>query len=226
MEPTQTEPTSGALALDYIFHPRSVAVVGASTAPQGDQFVDALKEMPFRGAIYPVNPKAETIMGLRCYPSISAIPGPVDHVMSCVPAPALPQVIEHCGAKGVKMIHLFTSGLRETGEMEREELEAAVTRRAREMGIRVIGPNCLGLYVPDTGLAWISGLPRESGPIALISQSGANAAEFIMVGATFGLRFSKVMSYGNAADLTESDFLEYCAEDPADGDSTRLHRRR
>jgi len=201
-------------ALDYIFHPRSVAVVGASTSERGDQFIDALREMPFRGEIYAVNPKSETIMGLPCYPTLRDISGPVDHVMTSVPATVLPQIVEDCGAKGVKVIHFFTSGLKETGEAQREELEAALVKRARQLGIRIIGPNCLGLYVPAVGLAWISGLPKEPGSVGLISQSGANAAEFIAVSAPFGLRFSKVISYGNAADLDESDFLEYCAEDP------------
>jgi len=200
--------------LDYIFHPRSVAIVGASTSPSGDQFVDALKSMPFRGPVYPVNPKAETIMDLPCFPSIAAIPGPVDHVMSSVPAPALPEVVEDCGAKGVKVLHLFTSGLEETGQADRVELQHQVAKRARELGMRIIGPNCLGLFVPTTGLAWISGLPKEPGPIAFISQSGANVAEFLFVTATFGLRFSKVMSYGNGVDLNESDFFDYCADDP------------
>jgi len=201
-------------ALDYIFHPRSVAVVGASTSQRGDQFIDALKETPFRGEVYAVNPKSETIMGLPCYPSLRDVPGPVDHVMTSVPATVLPQIVEDCGAKGVKVIHFFTSGLRETGEARGEELESTLVKRARQLGIRIIGPNCLGLYVPAVGLGWISGLPKEPGCVALISQSGANAAEFVFVSATFGLRFSKVMSYGNAADLDESDFLEYCAEDP------------
>jgi acyl-CoA synthetase (NDP forming) len=134
--------------------------------------------------------------------------------MSSVPAPALPQVVEDCGAKGVKVLHLFTSGLEETGQADRIELQQQVAKRARELGMRIIGPNCLGLFVPATGLAWISGLPKEPGPIAVISQSGANVAEFLFVTATFGLRFSKVMSYGNAVDLNESDFFDYCADDP------------
>jgi len=170
--------------------------------------------MPFRGPVYPVNPKAETIMGLPCFPSIAAIPGPVDHVMSSVPALALPEVVEDCGTKGVKVLHLFTSGLEETGQADRVELQQQVAKRAREFGMRIIGPNCLGLFVPTTGLAWISGLPKEPGPIAFISQSGANVAEFLFVTATFGLRFSKVISYGNAVDLNESDFFDYCADDP------------
>jgi acyl-CoA synthetase (NDP forming) len=201
-------------ALDYIFHPRSVAVVGASASSAGGQFVDALKSMPFQGSVYPVNPKMDIFMDLPCFPSLTAIPGPVDHVVSSVPALALTQVVEDCGAKGVKVLHLFTSGLEETGQADRAELQQGVAKRARELGMRVIGPNCLGLFVPSEGIAWISGLPKEPGPIAFISQSGANAAEFLFVAATFGLRFSKVMSYGNAVDLNESDFFDYCADDP------------
>jgi acyl-CoA synthetase (NDP forming) len=199
--------------LEYIFHPRSVAVVGATSASYGDQFVGSLREIGFPGPIYPVNPKADEIMGLRCYPSVREIPEPVDHVISSVSATRLREIIEDCGARGVKVIHLFTSGFGESGQADRQELEQWVVRRARDLGMRIIGPNCMGLYVPASGLTFTYGFPREPGTVALISQSGANAGEFVHTASLFGLRFSKVISYGNASDLNESDFLEYCAQD-------------
>jgi acyl-CoA synthetase (NDP forming) len=201
--------------LDYIFHPRSVAVVGAPTHEgPGGFFVGAIKEAGFPGPIYPVNPKATEIQGLTCYPSLRDVPGPVDYVISSVPARVVPQLVEDCGSKGVKALHFFTAGFSETGEEERADLEKRAVERAREFGIRIIGPNCMGLYVPSAGLSFMPGLPNESGPVAFISQSGANAGDFIRATAVRGIRYSKVISYGNAADLDESDFFEYCAADP------------
>ena len=206
---------SGQHPLDYLFRPRSVAVVGASTQMgMGSGFLAALIEGGFQGSIYPVNPKAQELMGLRCYPSLRDVPTTVDHVISSVPAAAVPQLVEDCGVKEVKSLHFFTAGFSETGDEERAELEQRVVERARELGIRIIGPNCMGLYVPGVGISFFPGFPKETGPIAMVSQSGANASEFVHMGALRGLRFSKVISYGNAADLTESDFFDYCAEDP------------
>ena len=131
-------------ALDFIFHPRSVAVAGASP-PQpgfggmGSGFVISLQEMGCP-AIYPVNPHHEEIEGLKCYPSLLEIEGPVDHVISSVPARAVPSLIDDCIAKGVKSIHFFTAGFSETGEEELAEMEAQVVRRAVEAGIRDLGP--------------------------------------------------------------------------------------
>ncbi|MFX1243303.1 MAG: CoA-binding protein, partial [Promethearchaeota archaeon] len=208
-------PGEDPLSLDYIFHPRSVAVAGASTHEgPGGSFVGAIKEMGFQGPLYPVNPKATEILGLPCYPRLRDVPGPVDYVISSVPAPVVPELVEDCGVKEVKTLHFFTAGFSETGDRDLAALEKRVVERARELGVRIIGPNCMGLYVPSTGLSFMPGLPAESGPVAFISQSGANAGEFIRMTALRGLRYSKVISYGNAADLDESDFFAYCAADP------------
>ena len=138
--------------LDFLFRPRSVAVAGVSP-PQvgfggvGAGFVIALKDLGFP-AIYPVNPKHQEIEGLKCYPSRLDIEGPVDHVISSVPARIAPSLVDDCIAKGVRSLHFFTAGFSETGEEELAELEAQVVGRAVDAGIRVIGPNCMGLYVP------------------------------------------------------------------------------
>lgn len=204
-----------ALALDYVFRPHSLAVAGASTsAGFGSIFLAALKAFQFPGPIYPINPKASEIAGIPCYPSLSATPGDVDYVISSVPAAAVPQLVEDCATKGVRVLHLFTAGFSETGEEEWTELEQRVLRRARELGIRVIGPNCMGLYVPAHKLSFFPDFPREPGPVAFVSQSGANAGEFVHHTSARGLRFSKVISYGNASDLDESDFFQYCGADP------------
>jgi acyl-CoA synthetase (NDP forming) len=207
-------PEGSFAALDSMFHPKSVAVVGASTHDGPGSFVAALKEMGFAGPLYPVNPKAEEILGLKCYPRLTEIPGDVDHVISSVPLRFVEQLVEDCGVKHVKVLHFFTAGFSETGDADATALEERVLARAGALGIRVIGPNCMGLYVPAAGLSFMPFLETEPGPVALLSQSGANAGEFCRTGAARGLRYSKVVSYGNGADVRESELLEYIAEDP------------
>ena len=215
---TQAPPEGGPLALDYVFHPRSVAIVGVSRPQTGfggvsHGFLVACREMGCRN-LYPVNPRYEEIDGLRCYPSLRDIPGPVDHVISSVPARAVPALIDDCIEKGVRVVHFFTAGFRETGDEETAALEAEVVARCRAAGIRVLGPNCMGLYVPAAGLSFMPGFPREPGTVGFISQSGGNAGDMIFNSAARGVRYSKAVSYGNAADIGESELLEYLAEDP------------
>jgi acyl-CoA synthetase (NDP forming) len=205
-------------ALDAIFRPRSVAVIGASpwqfgAGGAGAMFLHSLKEMGCP-AIYPVNPKHEEIEGFRCYASLAHIVGPVDHVISALPARAVPGIVGDCIAKGVRTLHLFTAGFKETGDEAMADAEAEIVAEATRAGIRVLGPNCMGLYVPSTGLSFIRGFPTEHGPVAMLSQSGTNAGEFVRGASRRGIRFSKVISYGNASDIDESELLEYLAEDP------------
>lgn len=200
--------------LEQLFHPRSVAVVGASTTQgPGGGFVTAIQEMGYQGALYPVNPKAEEIQGLKCYPSLLDVPGEVDYVISSVPARIVPQLVEDSAAKGAKAVHFFTAGFSETGEADRAGMEAHLLARARELGLRLIGPNCMGLYCPESGLSFMPGMPKEPGPVGMLSQSGANAGDVCRTGGVRGLRFSKAISYGNALQLGESDFLDYLAQD-------------
>lgn len=212
------EARPGAPALDYIFHPRSVAVVGVTKqrpgfAGIGTTFLIAMKEMG-RENLYAVNPKYDEMEGMTCYPSILDIPGPVDHVISSVPARAVPALVDDCIAKGVRTLHFFTAGFSETGEEEMAGLEADVVARAVAAGIRVIGPNCMGFYVPQERLTFTHGTPSEPGPVGAISQSGGNAIDLVMTAAARGVRFSKVVSYGNGADLREAELLDYLADDP------------
>ena len=205
-------------SLDFLFHPRSVAVVGVSAKQRdwggGEYFVRALQDQGFSGPIYPVNPRVQEAAGLPCYPSLVEIPGPVDYVISSIPATAVLQLMDDAAAKGVRAIYFFTAGFRETGEAERADLERQVLERARSAGIRLIGPNCMGLYCPAGHLSFNRDFPSEPGNVAFISQSGLNAEELVLYAALRGVRFSKVISYGNATDLDESDFFEYCTVDP------------
>lgn len=214
---TTTQETRPA-SLETIFHPRSVAVVGVSKnrlgfASVGLGFLLAIKELGHE-AVYPVNPKYDEIEGLRCYASVRDIEGPVDHVVSSVPVKVVPQLLEDCAAKGVRSIHFFTAGLRETGEDEMIEMERRIIEQARAGGMRVFGPNCMGLYVPESKLSFMPGFPPELGNVGFISQSGGNAGDLIFTSAVRGIRYSKAISYGNAADVDESELLEYLADDP------------
>jgi len=207
--------------LDPIFHPKTVAVVGASADENkfGSRFLRALMDFGFKGKIFPVNQRGDQVFGLKIYPSVRDIPEPVDLADVMVPAAFVPGVLEDCLAKGVKGAQIFTSGFAETGEDEGRALERQLQAIAAR-GIRLIGPNCFGVYCPSSGHTLLPGgdFPRESGTVAFITQSGGYAVEFARLARGHGIRFSKVISYGNACDLNEADFLEYVAQD----DETRI----
>jgi len=202
--------------IDELVHPRSVAVVGASTnlGSWGYAYVDHFIEYGFRGDIYPVNPRYSEVAGYPCYSSVRDIPGHVDYVISCVPASGVLDLIDDCAAKGVRVIHLYTARFSETGRDDAAALEQEVLARARQTGIRLIGPNCMGLYYPGHGISFGYRLPKEAGPVGMLSQSGGGASSFVLSAGQRGLRFSKVFSYGNALDFTECDFLDYLTDDP------------
>lgn len=208
---------AGNADLNFIFNPRSVAIVGVSTSrPYEDIaeiYVRALIECGFKGDIYPINPKGGELRGLKIYPSVRDVPNALDYVICCIPAASVPQLIRDCAAKGVKAVQFFTSGFSETGTMEGRQLEAEICELARQNGIRLIGPNCMGVYSPKAGLSFAPDYPKESGPVAFICQSGGNAIYFTRYAAERGIRFSKVISFGNAADINESELLEYLTAD-------------
>ncbi|NPA96090.1 MAG: CoA-binding protein [Crenarchaeota archaeon] len=203
--------------LDVFFFPQSVAIVGASREPTkvGYQILYNMK-MRYRGRLYPVNPKATEILGLRCYPSVSAIPDTVDLAVIAVPAPKVPDVVDDCGKKGVKGVIVISAGFKEVGNVE---LERKLVEVARKHGIRVIGPNCVGVYVPKSGMNTTFLNPQrmgfpEHGHIAFISQSGAFGVAVLDWAAMRGLGLSKFVSLGNKADVDESELLDYLVEDP------------
>ncbi|MFA7246629.1 MAG: CoA-binding protein, partial [Dehalococcoidia bacterium] len=205
----------GSFTLDEIFHPSSVAIVGASPdniMSFAAWAVSSLKEAGFP-AIYPVNPRHSEAFGLTCYPSISAIPGPVDHVIVCIPAEKSMDVLDDCAGKGVMSVHFFTAGFSESGDRSRAELERDMLQKARDGGFRIIGPNCTGLFVPEARLTTSSRMPMQPGDIAFMSQSGGHSQDMPMHAGSRGLRFSKVISYGNALDIGECELLEYFTSD-------------
>ena len=204
--------------LEYLFHPRHVAVVGVSTDMSrigpGRIFVEALLTAGFKGKVYPVSRSGGEILGLKVYPSLKDIPGSVDYVISAIPARDTSRLIRECAKKAVKTVHMFTAGFSEIADERGRKLESEMIDLARQSGIRVIGPNCMGIFCPETGLSYELALPRESGHVGFISQSGGNAIQAVREAQTKNIHFSKIISYGNASDLNESDFLEYLTEDP------------
>jgi len=201
--------------LDFLFHPRSIAVAGASADPQnrGYQVIETLIQQGYRGGLYAVHPRAEAVLGKPGYASVLAVPGPVDYVISNVPAASALQLVDECARKGVRAIAFFTARFGETGHADRADLERQLLRRAREGGVRVLGPNCMGIYYPAGGMSF-KHWPHEPGPVGLFSQSGGNCMETVHGSAQRGVRFSKVVSYGNSLDINEADLMEHLAADP------------
>ena len=209
-------------AMDVAFHPKAVAVVGVSARASrqrghglgGPGFITSFEQLGFQGRIYPVNPKATEILGFRCYPRVSAIPEPVDLVIVSVPARTLPEVLEDCIIADARNIHVFTAGFEETGEEEGKELGRRVREIAVRGGLRLIGPNCMGLYVPGAGVGTFDALPKQSGPVAFLTQSGGHSNWFSHNAPDYGVYLSKSISFGNAYVLDSTDYLEYLADDP------------
>lgn len=201
---------SNADLFDCIFNPRSVAIIGASPM---DLATLAQMSTKIRDRLFLVNPKYTEVRGRKCYPSLSAVESGIDYAMLIVSATVVPQVLEECIQKGVKVAQIYTAGFSETGILERIELEKRV-KQAAEGRIRLIGPNCFGVYCPRSGLAIVPEAPEEGGHIGVVAQSGSVAESFSYFAKTKDLRFSKVVSYGNGLDLDGPDFLEYLADDP------------
>lgn len=203
--------------LDSIFHPESIAFIGVSTKnPRQwtNTFWDSAREFQFKGRLYPVNPRGGELNGYQVYRSVEEIPSKVDLAISTVSAKAAPEIVRSCARKGIRAIHFCTAGFDETGEPEASGLQDELAQVARETGVRIIGPNCMGIYCPKSRLAFNTGFTKESGNVGLISQSGGNSIYVINEAAWRGVRFSKGISFGNACDLNECDYLEYMIEDP------------
>lgn len=199
-----------------IFFPKTQAVIGASNslAKFGGRFIKTQMAFGYKGKFFPVNKDEPEIFGLKAYPRVTDIPEPVDLATILIPAPAVPGVLADCLQKGVKAAQIITSGFSERDEAG-IRLEADIKEIAAK-GIRVIGPNCFGIYCPAGGLTIPPGenLPKDSGPVAFMSQSGGYSVRIPRRADGLGIRFSKLVSYGNASDINECDLLEYFYEDP------------
>jgi acyl-CoA synthetase (NDP forming) len=200
---------------DQLFYPRSLAVIGVSADENafGTLYLRALLKFGYRGKLYPVNPRGGSLFGLTVYPSVEDIPDQVDLAAVSVPGRLVSGVLEACLKKGIRAAIVLSGGFSETGE-EGKRLEEALSGIIAK-GIRIIGPNCHGIYCPGGGLTVLPGssFPKESGPVGLVTQSGQFAEMIVLQSRGLGIRYSKVISFGNARDLNEADLFEYLADD-------------
>ncbi len=207
--------TTNSPNLSAIFTPKSVAVIGASSSPDklGFQILKNIRDAGFKGPIYPVNPKATTIVGLRCYPSIREVEGSPELAVIIVPAAAVPATLADCGVKGVKGAIVISGGFGESGP-EGEALQRQAVEVARAHKIRMVGPNCQGVNNPFHGLCASWPLLTMRGAIAVVSQSGTVAAALMDWAAQEGIGVSALVSMGNRADVDEADLVEHFDSDP------------
>ena len=198
--------------LDTFFNPESVAVIGASTNPEklGYAVVKNLLDGGYihRGKVYPINPSASEILGLRAFPSVLEIPTPVDLAVIVIPYPHVPDALRICGQKGIPSAIVISAGFREAGQ-EGLERELELIQICREYNLRLIGPNCLGVIDSFTPLnaSFAAGTP-PSGPMAFMSQSGALGTAVLDIALAGRLGLSKFVSLGNKADISEIDLLQ------------------
>lgn len=208
--------------LDYMFHPRSVAVIGASkgvsatgTVKMGTAALQYLVQHGFNGKIYAINPKEKELMGLKCYPRINDVPDEIDLACLVIPATSCVNALRDCAEKGVKAAVIFSSGFAEAGE---KALQDDLLKTARQGGIRFCGPNTAGaVNVADRVVASISMAcemnPFRQGEIAFITQSGALGGSMLGRGMDQGVGFSYWISTGNEADLDTADYIDYLIDD-------------
>lgn len=201
--------------LGAFFHPSSVAVIGASESEGklGHEILKNLRDGGFPGALYPINPKSESILGFSCFKNVKDIPGQVDLAVVIIPARFVPQAIRDCGDKGVKGAVIITGGFSEAGP-EGEKLQKEVAKAAKECGVRVVGPNCQGVNNPYHPLCASWPLLSRQGRVAVISQSGTVGAAMMDWFSFEELGVSSFVSLGNRADVDEIDLIEYFENDP------------
>lgn len=204
--------------LEALFRPRSVAVVGASREPGsiGHAIVKNLIDSGFTGPVFPINPKARSVRGVPCYASVEQVPGELDLAILVVPAPAVVPVLEQCGLKGVKAVVVISAGFREAGG-EGVAREQALKAVAARHGIRVVGPNCMGVLVTDPAVqlnASFAAVAPHEGNVAFASQSGALGEAILARSRDLDLGLSAFVSLGNKADVSGNDLLAWWSEDP------------
>jgi acetyltransferase len=199
-----------------IFYPKSIAVVGvsATSIKAGSLWVSDLRSAGFPGPVYPVGSSDGRIGDLEILPSIRLIPGDVDYVIVAVPRQSALELLDDCAAKNVKAVHFFTAGFSEMDTQQGRKLEEQMLEKARQGDVRIIGPNCIGVYCPEHKIPFLMGILGEGGSVGFISQSGGIAAKLVTIGIARHINYSKGVSFGNGIDLDASDFLQYLAADP------------
>ena len=202
--------------LDAFFRPRAVAIIGASRerGKVGFSILDNMLKSGFGGPIYPVNPKANEIEGLKCYPDLAQVPDGVELAVLVIPPKACVSTLDVCAARGIQSAIVISAGFKEVGG-EGVEIEKALRARVRELGMRIVGPNCLGVIDTKSRLnaTFAAGMPPV-GEIGFFSQSGALCTAILDWAIGNDVGFSKFISLGNKADTSEVDFIEALAADP------------
>jgi len=201
--------------LEYLFNPKSVAIIGASNQifKWGHDVADRVLESPASRKIFLINKTSPEILGVKAYKSIRDVPEPVDFAVIVIPFPGVPEVMRECVDSKVKIAVVITAGMGEAGE-KGAQIQAETVEIAKRGGLRFVGPNCMGHFNTDVAFSTIR--PRydiKKGAIGLISQSGGFLLEIVQAGLEAGMGFSKVVSSGNEADLHFEDFLEYLGQD-------------
>ncbi len=205
--------------LHYFFNAKAVAVVGASSKKGkiGFEILRSMTESAYKGEIYPVNPKEETILGKKVYKSISDLPRKVDLAVMAIASSAVPGAIEEAGKKGIRAVVIISGGFRELGE-DTAKLEKQAVENAKKAGIRIIGPNCIGIFNSANSLDTFF-QPREQcirpkkGEVAILTQSGTYGLSIMEWLDEEGLGVSKMVSYGNKCDVDEVDMLKFLEHD-------------
>jgi len=197
---------------DSLFAIRSIAIVGASSDPGKVGYAVCRNLLSFPGRVYPINPKGGTILAKPVYPSLAAIPDTVDLAVITIPAAGVPAIIDEAGAKKIPLSLIISSGFRESGAPGRD-LEERILKSAHTSGMRIIGPNCLGLMLPHQGInTTFDPVSPRPGHIAFISQSGAIITTIVDWSLQEEIGFSAVISVGNQSDLTFEDFIRFAGD--------------
>lgn len=205
------------LNLERLFHPRSIALVGATDRPGavGRVVLDNLRAGGFAGPVYPVNPRLPDIAGMTVYPDVAALPAAPDLAVLAVPAAAVPRVISELGARGTGAAIVLADGFRQPGSDAGNELQRDMLMAARATGMRIVGPNCIGMLLPRLGLnASFAHAQAKPGQLAFLSQSGALCTAVLDWANARGIGFSGFVSLGDAADVDFGDLLDYLGSDP------------
>jgi acetyltransferase len=202
--------------LDIIFSPKTVAVIGATerVGSVGRTILWNLVSNPFGGTVFPVNPKRHSVLGIKAYPSIAHVPEPVDLAVIATPAASVPAIIQECVEAGVKGAIILSAGFRESGAAG-ATLEQQILEEARRSKMRIVGPNCLGIMLPRTGLnATFASAMARSGNVAFISQSGALCTSILDWSFRENVGFSAFISIGSMLDVGWGDLISYLGDDP------------
>jgi acyl-CoA synthetase (NDP forming) len=213
LDPSRAQEADAPINFDALFYPRAIAVAGVSNKVegQGNRFIQRLRRSGYKGNIYPIHPTESELEGLPAYPSLADTPEPIDYAFIAIPAEGVPELIANAGGR-VKFAQVMSSGFGEGGKGEK--LQASLLDAVRIGKVRLLGPNCLGVYSPAAGMTFVEGQMGPTGAVGIFSQSGGLSVDIIKHGEYRGVRFTGVVSLGNCLDVGPCDLLEYYLSEP------------